>query len=767
MANATGADTEFSGDEFSNNLFSDLAPLLTLFGEQVTKQFLSMSLGWADNILLGMGPLGIMTVIVSAIRVGGVRQLKSLVGRARESQSTAEQELLSSTSPDVCELWSGKEIVRMIGSPAGMKTLITTKTEDGDIVVLDLAKAFSQGLLSSHGLRAGDASTAKLLGELSEAAPNLALNVKNATATTWELWLWASVGVILQATAMAVPGVSTYFWQWEKAGVPVPQYGYPCFLVGTLMVIVGVIACGHVIEGITTEHYFSVQAKRGLAVDKIVRLQSSCTVSDQHFTSFAIYNSEDDLEIRVSRLNKPQEQNYSTLAATATFIAVVGFIVQFIGLRALHWSATVIQLGVTLIMTGIRAYVRRGLATNPICSPVMDRHETAALTMQLFQAQAMSANSDAWSVTSKPNSNWAQRLLRLLRPTPKLPVDYPLRPAGKVPSVCVWEIPTLRHYVADLDDQYGPLVNLHVPIREIRTQSPETVWELSSSWIPELPLSDDQVETVREYQRLYSALFRPLLLEAPLQSRDPPYPSDGYPEAKEVGLHSDIRALMPRLDREVMDTAHKLGMAIEMVMARCQWIERLGYLEFKHSSRHLRSFEWLVPVAVQTLWDNKTAAAVRMNMAWQERDPEQGDTIAEQPPSWILKRQELLESVLSLWTYTLAERRDLIDKIHDFRQDVGLALTGHADDTNWAGPRVYARVVGHTIRDCTDQTWIESIHETSEDVTLLGAYLGRKILTAPSHLGVLMLPYWGESEMGLPVSYGLPVFGTLLSCISR
>lgn len=81
MANATDPKDDFSGDEFSNNLFSDLAPLLTLFGEQVTKQFLSMSMGWADNILLGMGPLGIMTVIVCAIRVGGVRRLKALVGR--------------------------------------------------------------------------------------------------------------------------------------------------------------------------------------------------------------------------------------------------------------------------------------------------------------------------------------------------------------------------------------------------------------------------------------------------------------------------------------------------------------------------------------------------------------------------------------------------------------------------------------------------------------------------------------------------------------
>ena len=83
MAQATepNGSSDFPGDEFANNLFSDLAPLLTLFGEQVTKQFLSMSMGWADNVLLAMGPLGILTVVVSAIRVGGVRQLKALVGR--------------------------------------------------------------------------------------------------------------------------------------------------------------------------------------------------------------------------------------------------------------------------------------------------------------------------------------------------------------------------------------------------------------------------------------------------------------------------------------------------------------------------------------------------------------------------------------------------------------------------------------------------------------------------------------------------------------
>jgi len=71
----------FAGEEFINTLGSDLAPLLTLFGEQVTKQFLSMSLGWADHILLAVGPLGIITTVVSAIRVSNVRVLKAIIGR--------------------------------------------------------------------------------------------------------------------------------------------------------------------------------------------------------------------------------------------------------------------------------------------------------------------------------------------------------------------------------------------------------------------------------------------------------------------------------------------------------------------------------------------------------------------------------------------------------------------------------------------------------------------------------------------------------------
>jgi hypothetical protein len=66
----------FADEEFSNNLFSDLAPLLTLLGEHAIRRFLSMSLGWVDGILLAVGPLGITTTIVTVRRLC----LQSIVG---------------------------------------------------------------------------------------------------------------------------------------------------------------------------------------------------------------------------------------------------------------------------------------------------------------------------------------------------------------------------------------------------------------------------------------------------------------------------------------------------------------------------------------------------------------------------------------------------------------------------------------------------------------------------------------------------------------
>ncbi|KAF8535491.1 hypothetical protein BDD12DRAFT_647876, partial [Trichophaea hybrida] len=91
---------------------------LALFGGNVSRQFLSQSLGWADCIILAMAPLGsILTAIVSAIRVDGPTWLRVVVGGTTESLGTAELELMSSTSDSVCELWNGQAVSKVLSSP--------------------------------------------------------------------------------------------------------------------------------------------------------------------------------------------------------------------------------------------------------------------------------------------------------------------------------------------------------------------------------------------------------------------------------------------------------------------------------------------------------------------------------------------------------------------------------------------------------------------------------------------------------------------------
>ncbi|KAJ3454008.1 hypothetical protein MRS44_018640 [Fusarium solani] len=79
--------TADAGDDFSNPLFTDLAPLLALFGERVTMQLMSKAMGWADNVILAVGPLGKITAIVGAIGIGGPSWLRAIIGRARESRA--------------------------------------------------------------------------------------------------------------------------------------------------------------------------------------------------------------------------------------------------------------------------------------------------------------------------------------------------------------------------------------------------------------------------------------------------------------------------------------------------------------------------------------------------------------------------------------------------------------------------------------------------------------------------------------------------------
>jgi hypothetical protein len=73
--------------DLSNDLATDLGPLLALFGDAITKQYLSESTSLFDYIIFALAPIGLMTAVVSVIRVCGGTWLRSFIGRAQEGDA--------------------------------------------------------------------------------------------------------------------------------------------------------------------------------------------------------------------------------------------------------------------------------------------------------------------------------------------------------------------------------------------------------------------------------------------------------------------------------------------------------------------------------------------------------------------------------------------------------------------------------------------------------------------------------------------------------
>ncbi|KAF9772568.1 hypothetical protein IL306_009724, partial [Fusarium sp. DS 682] len=428
---------------------------------RVAMQFMSQSMGWADHFILAMAPIGIITIIVSAIRVGGPSWLKAIIGRARENLAVAEAELMSSTSKEVCELWNGQEVVRCMGSapvteficllPKDAKSYAQMEIETvylkealkrGHLKPFD--KSFRQSLirkLHPHskgqdpegGLPSSDPPKPKIVIVRNNTAdaPNISLNSHNQFGRG-ELRIVAVIATILQFGVLAFCGFATYYpsLKFPKDGSAVQGYAFPCTATGTLTLIVGLLICSHVVESSTTEERYKPGPGRRA---RMVWLQKTQTVSDQHFGSYAIFAADDRALITTShRALKGKEANHATdgareggncaktpssvpeikakeftdkslshfgiEAVIGTAISLCGFIVQFIGLRGMHWSASIAQLLAVLIMMALRALVRRGLAKPPECIKL-----TPGFELDWFATTLGDIDNAPWLATRAPD----------------------------------------------------------------------------------------------------------------------------------------------------------------------------------------------------------------------------------------------------------------------------------------------------------------------------------------------------------------------------
>lgn len=354
-----------SGDDFTNNLFSDLAPLLALFGERVAQQFMSQAMGWADITIFAMAPLGIITAIVGAIRVAGPGWLKSVIGRAREAYAVPELELLSSTSSDICELWNGVTLVKVLGSPTVIELIYFSNHPEADqcevhmnreamndcgIAVskmckraapttkrIDLLRTLKRYILQnkiSRGLRSRPKprisqldleapqahsdikpsdrrklpyldSTGESKPHIKPSAPNISLNITESASQT-VLWTVASIGAVLQFGVLLFDGFTTYHpifkYRFQKNSRPIAEYAFPITAVGTLLVVAGMMICAYVVESATEEvDLHYIRDEKVCSCMRLMWLQKHGKVGDQLFDSYAIFARGSRASIRTSR----------------------------------------------------------------------------------------------------------------------------------------------------------------------------------------------------------------------------------------------------------------------------------------------------------------------------------------------------------------------------------------------------------------------------------------------------------------------------------
>ncbi|KAI5838701.1 hypothetical protein DFP73DRAFT_455684, partial [Morchella snyderi] len=411
----------YDGDEFTNNLFSDLAPILALFGEQVTKQFLSESSGIPDCILFSMAPLGVITAIVSVIRVAGQPWLKAIVGRGKEGRAQAEIELMSSNSQDVGEMWNGQAIIRVLGTPSIFQfvyepdkaktdpiNFISNLTDENRFFkrkpkarvarsrLANIQRRWDMDFDLEIPLLERSGGAAREHEDISP--PNISLNARGATITDYEKWSLAVVGTIIQLLVLIYEGLISYHPAWRskfpKNGSEPSPYAFPCTAVGTLSLNISMFACCYIIDCASTEEDWSrIKYKPDDFGDmpiesqykgRLAWIQKGGTVNDQSFKPYTIFGHDGQQIVTTSRrCGETQLFHLRYWVALFTFVNVAGFVVQFVGLRGMHWSATISQLAATGILTFLRSFVRRHMLREPRALPAIDDYELDSMARRI------------------------------------------------------------------------------------------------------------------------------------------------------------------------------------------------------------------------------------------------------------------------------------------------------------------------------------------------------------------------------------------------
>jgi ankyrin repeat protein len=354
--------------DFSNNLATDVGPLLVLFGEAMTKQFLSESISFLDYFIFAMAPIGIITAVVSTIRVCGHPSLRAFIGRAQEGDGVVEAELCTSTSRDVCELFNKGGITRVLGRPSILELVYVPPVGDGksDPADAEVEKAglfLFRSYLEKRGAgwrRVQPSIFSRYRKPVNPFAPkpNLSVNVGIKQRSPGTFILVAAAGFTLQAGILALAGVGRWILHWnleDGDSSTSNDYAPIMFITGTVLMCSGMLGCAALIGQTTVE----VRYKRESRSHRLIWLQPGPQViGDQNFDPFAYLDRVDQPLQHWTSSRKDLDEKFEVYTLLAVIAVIVGYIMQFIGLRGMKAWVSIAQLGATIVMSIMRAGLR-------------------------------------------------------------------------------------------------------------------------------------------------------------------------------------------------------------------------------------------------------------------------------------------------------------------------------------------------------------------------------------------------------------------------
>lgn len=262
------------------------------------------------------------------------------------------------------------------------------------------------------------------------------------------------LGVIIYAAIT----VSLFPGDFEKDDKPVASYAFPFYVVGTTLLFAGMLFCAIIIERSSKQYYI----KPNKPNNKIYWLQpGNQHVGDQVFGAFMAVRQgpessmSEGLEyIKSTRFPKYDGRYvelYTVLGST-----MLGFIIQFVGLRGLHASVILAQLGLTFIMSILRTCLRTQRMA-PEENLLKDERDLATQRKQeldafAFYLRGVASFEPASSTSTTPRSNSSDSY-----------VAHPEKPLVK-------EIIETRALLADITSKQESKHGLNVPWDDIPTR---------------------------------------------------------------------------------------------------------------------------------------------------------------------------------------------------------------------------------------------------------------------------------------------------------